>query len=161
MRKVVVNSTPIIILGNSGYLELLKNLYGEISIPEAVFREVTAKADDASAFLASNPDWIHVAEVQSREDARIFSSRLHAGEVEVMLLAREQRADLVVIDDNAAKHTAKYLGLKVVGSLGILLKAKQEELIENIAPVLDKIVMGGFYIDEELKNNILKLAGER
>lgn len=56
---------------------------------------------------------------------------LHAGAVEVMILAQEQKADLVIIDDNAAKKTAKYLGLTVTGTLGILLKAKRQGVVQR------------------------------
>ena len=51
-----------------------------------------------------------------------------------MILAREQNADLVIMDDNAAKKTAKFLGLNVTGTLGILLKAKMEGYLEMVEP---------------------------
>lgn len=55
----------------------------------------------------------------------MYQAKLHAGEVEVMILAQEEPpANLVILDDNAAKKTAKYLGLKVTGTLGVLIKAK-------------------------------------
>ena len=48
MRKVVVNSTPLLVLGNIGQLDILRKMYGEIIIPDAVYREVTEKDDAAS-----------------------------------------------------------------------------------------------------------------
>lgn len=158
MRKVIVNSTPLIVLGNAGLLEILQKLYGRILVPEAVYQEVTAKDDAAGMILLNGADWIQVEQVQNQSDARIFSSRLHAGEVEVMLLAREQKADLLIIDDNAAKSTAKYLGMKVTGSLGVLLRAKQMGFLEDINDAMDQIILNGFYVSEELRKHIILLA---
>ncbi len=158
MRKVIVNSTPLIVLGNAGLLEILQKLYGRILVPEAVYQEVTAKDDAAGMILLNGADWIQVEQVQNQSDARIFSSRLHAGEVEVMLLAREQKADLLIIDDNAAKSTAKYLGMKVTGSLGVLLRAKQMGFLEDINDAMERIIRNGFYVSEALKKHIIELS---
>ena len=65
----------------------------------------------------ANADWIHVEGVQDRSQEKIFRSRLHAGEVEVMLLALQSDADLVILDDMLARKTAKYMGLTVSGTL--------------------------------------------
>ena len=78
-----------------------------------------------------------------------------------MILAQENpKADLVIIDDNAAKKTAKYLGLSVTGTLGVLLKAKKHGIIAKLGPVLEEIKRNGFYIGEELEKLILEQAGE-
>ncbi len=130
MRRVIVNSTPIIVLCNIGLLDILKALYAEICIPEAVYREVTEKDDSACQVLKTALNWIHVEKIANQSDKKMYKAKLHDGEVEVMILAQEGTADdLVVIDDNAAKKTAKYLGLKVTGTIGVLLKAKREGII--------------------------------
>ena len=109
MRRVIVNSTPIIILCNIGLLDILKALYAEICIPEAVYREVTEKDDSACQVLKTALNWIHVEKIANQSDKKMYKAKLHDGEVEVMILAQEGTADdLVVIDDNAAKKTAKY-----------------------------------------------------
>jgi len=56
-----------------------------------------------------------------------------------MILAQEQGADLVIIDDNAAKKTAKYLGLPVTGTLGVLVKAKHLGIVEEVRPLLSEM----------------------
>ena len=127
MRKVIVNSTPLIILSKIGELEILKNLYGEIIIPRAVFDEVTRKNDFAREKILKSA-WIKIFEVQDKTNRKIYQTKLHEGEVEVMMLSAEISADLLIIDDNAAKKFAKFLGFKVTGTLGILLKAKSEKL---------------------------------
>ena len=158
MRRVIVNSTPIIVLCNIGLLDILKALYAEICIPEAVYREVTEKDDSACQVLKTALNWIHVEKIANQSDKKMYKAKLHDGEVEVMILAQEGTADdLVVIDDNAAKN----LGLKVTGTIGVLLKAKREGIIPEIASVLEKMKKNGFYISESLEQLVLEQAGER
>ena len=112
---------------------MLQKLYKDIYIPQAVFDEVTAKSDSACQQIKNNLDWIHVCKIKNENEKKMYRAKLHAGEVEVMILAQEdEKEDLLIIDDNSAKKTAKFLGLKVTGSLGILLKAKKEALISEV-----------------------------
>lgn len=104
MHRVIVNSTPLIILCSIGKLTILKQLYTEINIPQAVFREVTEKPDSACQILKESLDWIHIEKIQSEVDKKMYKAKLHDGEVEVMILAQQEiKADLVIIDDNATK----------------------------------------------------------
>lgn len=83
---------------------------------------------------------------------------MHDGGIEVMILAQEQGADLVSLDDNAAKKTAKYLGLTVTGTLGVLLKAKRQGIISEIRPLLSKVRQNGFYVSADVGNMVLEQA---
>ena len=123
MRKVIANTTPLIALANIGQLEILHKIYGTITVPKAVFDEIIL---EPAKHMVGSANWIKVEEIQGQLQKDFFSARLHAGEVEVMILAREQEADLVIMDDDAAKKTAKFLGFNVIGTLGILIKAKKE-----------------------------------
>ena len=139
MRRVIVNSTPLIALCNAGLLKLLKEIYRTITIPRAVFDEVTAKQDSACTQIKDNLDWITVEEIKDIADRKMYKAKLHAGEVDVMILAQaDPKADLVIIDDNAAKKTAKYLGLTVTGTLGVLIKAKQSGIISSVKNAINK-----------------------
>ncbi len=160
MRRVVVNSTPIIVLGNIGRVGLLRDLYGEIVIPEAVRDEVLAKQDDAAAFVASRPAWVRVETAPAPDKAILMRTNLHAGEVEVIMLAKDTGADLVILDDNAAKKAARRLGMDVTGTLGLLVRAKREGLIDGVAPVLDELESVGFYASERVRALVLSRAGE-
>lgn len=160
MRKVIVNSTPIIALCKIEQLEILKKLYREITIPVAVYREVTALEDSACMQIKTAGEWIHVEQIRDYKEKKMYKAKLHDGEVEVMILAQEQQADLVIIDDHAAKKTAKYLGLPVTGTLGILLKAKQQGWIKEIHSLLLELKRNGFYISPALEDIVLKQAGE-
>ena len=157
MRKVISNTTPLIGLADIGCFDVLQKLYKEIMIPAAVHEEV--KSEPART-LVRNSDFIHVYPVKDSQSRKMFSSRLHAGEVEVMLLAEERQADLLIMDDNAAKKTAKFLGFKVTGTLGILLKAKKEGHINAIKPLVEKLQETGFYVSPKVKQYVLEEANE-
>lgn len=160
-KRVIVNSTPIIVLANVNKLELLRQLYDKIIIPQAVYDEVIAKHDSICNKLISQNHWIVIEKINNDAQKKMYQAKLHAGEVEVMILAQEKPpADLVIIDDNAAKKTAKYLGLKVTGTLGVLIKAKRENYLKEIKPTLDKIIDNGFYLSNELYNLVLEEAEE-
>lgn len=161
MRRVIVNSTPLILLSNINQLEILKKLYGRIVIPQAVYNEVTAKNDSACQNLKNHFDWIEIESIKNNSQKLMYEAKLHAGEVEVMILAQEEpKADLVILDDNSAKKTAKYLGLAVTGTLGVLLKAKQLYIISSVKLLLDELISNGFYITLEIYNMVLEQASE-
>lgn len=161
MPKVVVNSTPLIALSNIGRLDLLERVYGRIVIPEAVYDEITEKDDSACRLIRQRPDWIEIVRISDRSQKQMYRAKLHDGEVEVMILAQEPPvADLVIIDDNAAKKTAKFLGLHVTGTLGVLLKAKRMGLVDSIIPIIDELCGNGFYVDDAVKMMALRQAGE-
>lgn len=157
MRKVVANTTPLIALTNTGHLNLLRELYGEILIPQAVMDEI--KSEPAKSAVEQS-DWIKVCSIADDSPKKLFRARLHAGEVEVMILAGEINADLLIIDDNAAKKTAKYLGMNVTGTLGVLLRAKREGRLTAVKPVLVALRADGMFISDEIVSYVLKEAGE-
>lgn len=161
MRKVVVNTTPLIALSHVGQLDLLKYMYGEIIIPEAVYRELSVKTESVcKKAVDSSLDWIRVDKIQNQLAKSMYKTQLHDGEVEVMILSKEIDADVVIIDDANAKKHAKYLDLPVTGTLGILIKAKQKGYIEKLKPILDQMVQNGIYISQRLIRMCLEQAGE-
>ena len=101
MDKVIVNSTPVIGLANIDKLDVLRQMYGTITIPQAVFDEI--KSPSVQRQVNANRDWIRVEQINDASQKQMYRAKLHAGEVEVMILAQEKKADLVILDDNAAK----------------------------------------------------------
>lgn len=160
MSKVVVNSTPLIALSKCGKLDILQVLFKEINIPEAVYNEICAKDDIVSQTVKMNLTWIHVQKIVHTEDKKMYRSRLHDGEVEVMILAQEINADLVLIDDYAARSTAKYLDLPLGGTLGVLITAKRHGLINSVSDTITEMEGHNIYYSEKLKQLIKIKAGE-
>ena len=158
MRKVIVNTTPLIALAGIGHLNLLRQLYTEIMIPVAVYHEIIS---EPARSLVSAAEWITVEKITGTIQKSGFSSRLHAGEIEVIILVQEVGADLLIMDDNAAKKTAKYLGLTVTGTMGVLLRAKKEGLISEVKPLLEGLIGDGLYVSPTVQNYVLEQAGEK
>lgn len=159
MDKVIVNSTPVIGLANIGRLDVLRQMYGTITIPQAVFDEI--KSPSVQRQVNANRDWIVVEQINDASQKQMYRAKLHAGEVEVMILAQEKKADLVILDDNAAKKTAKFLGLRVIGTLGILVLAKKRGYIKEVSPVLDALKRDGFFVSDDLCDLVLRQADEK
>jgi len=159
MLKVVSNTTPIISLLKINRLELLKELYGQIYIPHAVFEEIEAGKFKSFYRNLSALSWIQIMYVKSKHAPNFFPV-LDAGEAEAILLASEMNTDLIIIDERLGRLYAKYVNLKTTGTLGILLKAKEKGLIGSIKPMIEKLQENDFYMSKSLVRQILKLANE-
>lgn len=161
MRKVVVNSSPLIALSGIEKLDLLQKMYNEILIPEAVYREISAKENSkCKQTIDDSQKWIRVCSIEDQLAKTFFKSRLHAGEVEAMILAKEQAADLLIIDDALAKKHAAYMKINVVGTLGILIKARKLELIDSLCPLIEQMRSNHIYMSDELIKMCLHTVGE-
>ena len=160
MRKVIVNSTPMIILSKLGLLDLLQTMYGEIVIPDAVYREISRK-NDAIKHAIEERDWIRVVTIENTNSKLMYKAKLHDGEVEVMILAQERCGEhLVIIDDSQARKTAEYLGLNLTGTIGVLINAKDKGLVAAVMPIIAEMEKNGFYISERQKERIKHIARE-
>ena len=152
---VVSNSSPLISLFNIGRIELLQMLYGKIIIPQAVNNEVFGEKEKQDI------EWLKVMPITDLKLQTYLSPLLHKGETEVIVLAKEINADLVIIDDYLARKYAQYLGLTITGTLGVIVKAKRKGIIEHVKPLLDELIEKEFWIDQELFSTVLDIAGER
>ena len=152
-RIVIVNSTPIIALSSIHKLDLLRELYSEVIIPKAVHDEVMVKKDSETQLsLARAKDWVLTKNISNSETKKFFKVQLHDGEVEVMLLGKELAADLLVIDDYTAREYAKYLEFKVTGTLGVILKAKENGILKEVKLlfIADSVTRQLFSINKQL-----------
>ena len=161
MRKVISNSTPLIVLNKIGKLDILRDLYEKIIIPYAVYEEVIleSKLKESNDFIQES-GFIKIINIKNKEAKRLFATSLHKGEVEVMILANEIEADLCIIDDLLARRYAKYHNLYITGTIGVLLKAKELGIVTKITPIMDELISSGIYIDIKLYNKILDISGE-
>lgn len=161
MRKVVVNSSPLIALSGIHKLNILRELYGEIYIPTAVYNEISAKPDSiCKRCVDEELDWIKIREIGNKLAKHLFQAKLHAGEVEAIILTQELDANLLIIDDALAKKHADYLGICVTGTLGVLMRAKQANIIETLKPFIKKLRQNHIYISDALAAICLKMVGE-
>lgn len=155
---IVSNASPIIALTKLHKLHLLRDLFQEIIIPKAVDNELSLS--DSNSLQIEDSSWIKVQLPENQLALEVLTYFLDSGEAEAIILAKELSADRLIIDEKAGRKTAKRLDLNIIGTLGILLLAKEEGLISNITPCLDKLKQVGFWFSEELKELVLEKADE-
>jgi hypothetical protein len=159
-RVVVVNTTPIIALSLINRLDLLQSLYAEVLIPPAVQAEVLVGGTSGVGIGdLRQATWIRVTPLQDPRRADLLSD-LDRGEAEVIALAQELNAELVVIDERLARRHAKRLGFTLTGTLGVLLQAKAQGLVSAVAPLIDHLRKGGIRLSDAVVAESLRLAGE-
>lgn len=159
-RVVIVNTTPIIALASLGQLDLLQCLYGQVVIPPAVQSEaLRGGTKGVGSPDVQKANWISVIPLADPRRADLLSD-LDRGEAEVIALAQELRADVVVIDERLARKYARRLNLKLTGTLGILLQAKQRGYVTAVKPLIERLVQGGIRLGDDVIAEALRLAGE-
>ena len=147
---VVADSSPLRYLIVVGEQELLPELFGETWIPSAVLIELSASSTPAGVrtFLNNPPGWLKVREPRE-ETLETISAELDRGERAALALARELNADLVLLDDAAARSEAKSLGFRITGTVGVLRLAAERGLI-NVPAIVEQLRQSGFYLNDSL-----------
>ena len=158
---LVCNTSPLLYLGRIALVQLLPALFDPVYVPETVILEL-----DAGRLL--RPDtidprglkWITRVSISQTSVDSLPPNRLGSGERAVIAYASAQSGCVVGLDDRQARLLAQQLGLTVVGTIGILIKAKQAGLIPSVWPLLDAVHREGFHITTEVYSEALQLIGE-
>jgi predicted nucleic acid-binding protein len=146
----VANSSCLIALEAVGRLDLLRDLYTSIDVPDAVSHECGANL----------PDWIRVHTIQNQQLAASLKLQLGDGEAEAITLACELSAARLILDDKKARRIARQLGAPVTGTLAILLAAKDRGLVPAVRDILDAVQATGFHVSSALRDEVLRRCGE-
>ena len=147
--KAVVDTSVLIALSNIGRLGLLRELFSNVLVPKAVAEE----------YGEPLPSWIEVLEVKHEHFTRVLLDHLHRGEAETIALAVESQGAVVALDDKKARRTAKRLGLRVIGTLGILILAKKKGLVNDLRKEIEKLLHASFRLSQDVIQEALKKAG--
>lgn len=156
---IISDSSPLISLAIIGRLDLLEKLYKDIHVPFAVYKEVTEEEKPFSKEL-KNFLKDKIKNVSNRLAVEVLVSDIGIGESEAIVLALEEKPDLVLIDDLKARKFAKMNGLEIIGTMGILLEAKENGLIEEIKPFISELILNGIRISNKIIEITLKAAQE-
>jgi predicted nucleic acid-binding protein len=149
---IVSNSSPLIALVRIQRLDLVPAVLRSILIPPAVAGEIEPS-------IPALPAWVSVR-VPSQRPRLTSQGRLGDGEREAIALAIEIGADAVLMDERAGRRVAEEAGLKVIGTLGLLLEAKRAGHITTIRAELDKLLETSFFLSPQLYDQLLRMAGE-
>jgi predicted nucleic acid-binding protein len=162
---VICDSSVLIHLSAIGRLGLLKDFHGTLTIPQAVWREVVEQGllrpgvEEVEAALREG--WIEVRAVSKDPLLRSLKQSLDDGEAEVIALAVEHDAELVLLDESEARKVAGLFDLKKTGAIGVLIRAKLTGRIDNLRAELDRLRSEGrFWIEEQLYREALRNVGE-
>lgn len=163
--NVICNTSPIIGLMSIGRLSLLWQLFGKIYIPQAVQREICANSIEHPQEVEEIKRCISekkfiVYQVQNEEVVKKLYGKLHYGELEVIIGAKECGFSLAIIDERAARKMASNFLVDTIGVLGILELAKNQRIIDCIKPDVDLLRSNGYRISDSLYTQILKRVGE-
>ncbi len=158
---VVSDTTPLSELAKVGQLNLLRDIFGQVIIPEEVYNEVTTGTHPAVSAVQS-ATWIEVRSITNTENVPILqgATQLDLGECAAIILAEELGVDQLLIDDLAARRVALSRNLPVIGTIGTLLLAKDQGLIPSVKEVLDALITQGKRISQQLYQETLLTAQE-
>ncbi len=161
---VISDTSAITNLASIQHLQLLPQLYTQVTIPEAVYCELTdIDPPVPGTSEVQTVSWLEVREVTNREIVERLRDevRLDAGESEAIALALELNADLLLIDERRGRAEANRLGLRITGLLGILIEAKHQNLIVAVRPLMDALITTSeFRVSPALYNQILDMVNE-
>jgi predicted nucleic acid-binding protein len=149
---VVADASPLIAFQQIGQLQLLRTMFGEVTVPPAVAREILPSVPFAP--------WIVERRLTQPIAPLVLRANLGAGESEALSLAVEIRADLLFVDERAGRRVAAALGPSVVGTLGVILAAKRTGHIAEVRPVVDELLRQGFWVAPRLVKQALSAAAE-
>ncbi len=158
---VVSNTTPLLSLYKIGKLHLLQSLFGQVTVPRAVYNEVAVLGKGKRGHEAvDTAGYIVVKDIQNALAANLLRSQLDYGEAEAIVLANELGADLLILDERKARRIAKANSMPVIGTIGVLQAAKDKGLIPDIKSQLDALIANGIWIDRVLYQSVIRNNNE-
>lgn len=162
---VVADTTPLISLMKIGHLDLINQLFGEVLIPKAVFEELVSniKFREESRLIqeCSYIKTVNVTDTQAVELLR-RSSGLDAGESESIVLSDLENAAFLLMDEVKGRQVAKQMGIRLMGTIGILLAAYKDQLLsgEDIFNCIEILKTTGRHISAKLYEQLIeKISG--
>ncbi len=154
---IVCNSSPIIALTSVNRLDILNELFSDVLIPQAVYDEVFLMKNKATP----KADFIKVRQVENKNLVNVLNLYLDLGESEVIAFALENGIDRVILDDKQARKIAEKQGLKLIGTVGILILAKEKGIVNEVRPLIVQMRKRiNFRISQEIVNKVLSMLNE-
>jgi len=159
-RRWTVNASPLILLGKIDHLWLLRDLSDELIVPDAVVREVGVKPEGERLLeeVLGYPATRIVAPGAIPREVEVWD--LGRGESAVIAAALVEDGSRAVVDDLEARRCAQALGISVIGTLGVVLRAKRKGLIPAARPTLTRLREVGLYVADDLVDRALGHLGE-
>jgi predicted nucleic acid-binding protein len=159
---LVADSGPLIALARLDLLAIPSRLFGELLVCATVWREVTREpraADQAALSAAFDAGLLLVVDDPLPIPAVLADVRLDDGERSALALALLRKA-VILVDERRGRACATELGLPVLGTLGLLIRAREQGLVKRVRPLADALLAGGYFLARPLVDRALASIGE-
>ncbi|MBM3841557.1 MAG: DUF3368 domain-containing protein [Verrucomicrobia bacterium] len=151
---VVSDTSALTSLIHVGQLGLLRELYGSVLIPTAVHRELLRSHSPLPSFLEAR-------EISDHKMALRLEAELDLGEAEAIVLAKETRANLLLIDEKLGRQVAELEGVPITGLMGVLVEAKRQSKLNSVRELVELLEdRAGFRVSQAVKEEAFLAAGE-
>ena len=147
---VIADTSCFILLDKINELGILKNIFNNISTTPQV----------AAEFIKPLPEWVTIVAVIDTHYLQILETEVDSGEASAIALAIEKGNALLLLDDDKARKLASRLNLLFTGTLGVIKKAKEKNIIESVTGIINKIQQTNFRFSQKIANEILREVGE-
>lgn len=148
-EQAAINSTCIIALDRINQLDLLRQSFATLFAPPVIQKEI-----------GFSLEWLTIKPVNNIRLISALGTQLDDGEAQAIALAMELGEIPIILDDKKARRIAKQMGLNVIGTMGVLLRAKRKGLIDEVKPLLETLKDVGFYMTDDLYQETLRIADE-
>jgi predicted nucleic acid-binding protein len=147
---IVSDTSSLIVLKKIGRLEILRTLFGQITITQEVAKE----------FNNPLPNFISIQNPKDKNYQKILESFLDEGEASAIALAIETKECLLIIDDSKGRREARALEINYTGILGILIIAKEKNIINSVSTIIEDIQKTDFRLSQKLIEEAKRKSGE-
>ncbi len=159
---IVSDTSPISNLILIERLDILQKLFSDVIVPPAVDSEIRALKELGKNIREyETAEWIRVSEPSNQQKVNSLKIKLDEGEAQAIALALELKCDLLLMDERIGTRIAREQGLQTVGLVGVLLKAKQQNIVPKVHPVLKELkTKAGFWLGSDLEKAIVEESDE-
>jgi predicted nucleic acid-binding protein len=148
---VIISDTSCLIALNQIHaMPILHQLFGKVIVTEEVASECGYEL----------PNWVEIRTVANRQKQRELELSLDLGEASAITLALEIPNAVLIIDEYKGRKVALHAGLRIIGTVGVLLLAKKAGLIPLVKPYLEQLEEVNFRLSDALIEKALKDVGE-
>jgi predicted nucleic acid-binding protein len=158
-ERWIIDASPLIVLSKAGRADLMLEPGREVLVPRAVSDEVSRGPVDDPARLVLESGFGHPA-VPAEVPERLLAWGLGRGETEVLALAMERAQSVAVVDDAAARRCARTFQVPIIGTLGIVVRARRQGRIDSAAEVLHSLRDAGLWLHDTVVSSVLDQLGE-
>lgn len=149
-KIVIADASCFILLDKIDHLILLNQLFGVVVTTDIIAKE----------FGRTLPQWVEIRTVRDIHQQQTLELEVDKGEASAIALSFESEPSLLILDDAKARKVAEKLHLNYTGTLGVILRSKQQGIIPSIRPLLEKIQQTNFRFSEKIFLEILSIAQE-